>query len=123
MKKLFSILFFFTAVAVGLNFAGHQSLNGIGSDNYRDTTIFTAPQTGVYFINGQLTLPSGSSVQANVSKNGSTIYTGVTANKGFAIKAMRLVTNDVISVRLRSSSAVDKALNAVRGEVYYGNTF
>lgn len=123
MKKLFSLFFLFTAIALALNFTGRQSLNGIGSDNYRDTTLFTAPATGTYFINGRLTLPEGSQVRANISKNGSTVYAGVTGQKGFAVRALSLVTNDVVTVRLRSSLAADKALNAVQGQVVFGSNF
>jgi len=121
MKKLFALLFFVSAVVVALNFSGHQSLNGIPSTGVRDTSIFKAITPDYYFVNGQLTLPSGSSVVAIVSKNGSAVYTGVTGAKGFQVRGLKLETNDEVTVRLRSSNSVDQKLNAVRGEVYYGN--
>lgn len=120
MKKLFGLFFFAGAVVLALNFSGHQSLNGVGS-GVKDTTIFVAPDVGFYFVNGQLTLPVGSQVFASVSKNNISVYNGITGATGFQVRALALVTGDSINVRLRSSLAADQALNAVRGEVYYGN--
>lgn len=121
MKKLFGLIFFVSAVVLALNFSGHQSLNGIGSNGVRDTAIFTAITSNYYFVNGQLTLPPGSQVQALVSKNGTAVYTGITGATGFQVRALSLVSGDAITVRLRSSLAADQAINAVRGEVYFGN--
>ena len=121
MKKLIGLILFFGLVAFGLNFNGHQSLNGVGASNL--TTLFKAPATDYYFVNGQLTLPAGSQVVAVVSAAGSTIYTGVTGATGFQIGHISLATGDAVTVQLNSSAAVDTGVgsNAVRGEVYFGN--
>lgn len=137
MTKLFklsgALLFIGTicSMAMALNFYGVQSLNGLHT-----TSIFTAPASGIYFINGQLTLPSGSTtgntgtsaVVAVVSKNYVTLlYTGIAGATGFQIPAFALVSNDLITVGLSSSAVasatLDQGINAVTGQVYFGNAF
>jgi hypothetical protein len=127
MKKLISLLLLLSSiVAVALNFSGHQSLNGLQTQK-----IFTAPAAGYYFVNGQLTLPqtsSGSSpsgVAAIVTSTASPAlsYTGVSGASGFQIRQILLASGDSVSVELRSSATVDQGINAVRGEVQYGNSF
>ncbi len=125
MKKFLGLVMFIGVVALALNFYGHQSLNGL-----QTTHVFAAPQNGVYFLNGQLSLPqlstgavSPSQVVVTVSAAGSTIYTGVTGASGFQINQISLATGDQVDVILNSSDPVDTGINAVRGEVTYGNTF
>lgn len=126
MKKLvIGILMLACTYALALNFSGSASLNGLQS-----TTIFTPPADGIYFINGQLTLPQlvgGSSAPSQaaalVKKNGSVIYTGLSGATGFQIHQMSLLSTDSIAVELTSQATIDKVTDAVRGQVYYGNTF
>jgi len=121
MKKLIGLLFFFASiVAVALNFNGNQSLNGL-----QTTTIFTAPANGYYFVNGQLTLPPGSLVASVVSSTGAAglVYTGVSGATGFQVRQISMVSGDAVKVTLSSATAADNALNAVRGQVSYGNSF
>lgn len=108
------------------NFNGNISLNGLGT-----FTIFTAPAAGVYFVNGQLSLPQlttdnqQSQVVATVKQNGSGIYTGIAGASGFQVNQIVCALNDVIAVTLSSSAAVDNVptSNAVSGQVAFGNTF
>ena len=119
------------SMALALNFYGVQSLNGLNT-----TQIFTAPASGIYFISGSLTLPNASTtgntgtsaVVATVSKNYVTaIYTGVAGATGFQIPYVTLVSNDLITVGLSSSAVLsatlDQGINAVTGQVYFGNAF
>lgn len=132
---VFLFLGFFGSMAMALNFNGAQSLVGLNT-----TQIFHAPATGIYFVNGQLTLPGlpggpavnggpgPSQVVATVSKNYVTsLYTGLPGASGFQINQISLVSNDLITVGLSSIATIDQVsysgLNAVRGQVYYGNTF
>jgi hypothetical protein len=90
--------------------------------------IFTAPSAGVYFVNGQLTLPmqtgSGQSqVVATVKQNGSTIYTGIAGATGFQINQIVCAAADAISVVLSSAAAADQVSQAVKGVIGAGNTF
>lgn len=106
------------------NFVGLQTINGLGV-----FPIFTAPTAGIYFVNGQLTLPSipqgsGASQVICVVKNGaSTIYTGAAGATGFQVNQIVCAAGDAITVTLTSSAAPDQVLNAVRGVVGCGNTF
>lgn len=130
MKKLIALVLFIATLAMGWTFYGHQSLNGLGV-----TQLFTASNAGIYFINGQLTLPQLSStggndyskVVATVSKNYATaVYTGTAGASGFQIPQLTLAAGDTVAVTLSvtpTSVSPDSVLNAVRGEVYYGNAF
>lgn len=108
------------------NFSGNISLNGLGA-----FTIFTAPAAGIYFVNGQLSLPQlttdnqQSQVVAVVKNGSSTLYTGVAGASGFQVNQIVCSAGDVISVTLSSSAAVDNVptSNAVSGQVAFGNTF
>jgi hypothetical protein len=133
--RLIGAFLFFSQMAMALNFNGVQTLNGLNT-----TPIFTAPASGIYFINGQLTLPGlpggpvvngapgPSQVVAVVSKNYITsLYTGLAGATGFQIMNQSLVSNDLITVGLSSIATIDQVsysgLNAVKGQVYFGNTF
>ncbi len=126
MKKLIALALFFTMIAFALNFSGNQSLNGL-----QTTTIFTAPATGYYFVNGQLSIPqistagAPSQVQALVTSTSSPAlsYKGVTGASGFQINQISMATGDSVSVQLKSPAAVDQGINAVSGQVSYGNSF
>jgi hypothetical protein len=105
------------------NVTFQQSINGL-----QTFPIFTAPAAGVYFVNGQLSLPvptgSGmSQVVTLVKQNGSTIYTGIAGATGFQINQITCASGDAISCVLSSSAAPDLVLNAVSGVVGAGNTF
>lgn len=105
-------------------FTAQQSINGL-----QTFTLFTAPTTGSYFVNGQLQLPTPtgagqSAVVAVVKKNVSTtVYTGIAGATGFQIPALALAAADVVTVVLTSANAVDNVLNAVTGVVGCGNAF
>ena len=133
LLKLFLLLLTVAPMAMALNFYGVQSINGLNS-----TQIFSAPVPGTYFVNGQLTLPwptgngniGQSNVVATVSKNGATLlYTGLSGASGFQINQIVLSTGDLITVGLASSStpgqtvSPDLVTNAVRGQVFFGNSF
>ncbi len=130
MKKLVTVFLTLTAIAFALNFHGHQSLNGLNR-----TSIFTAPASAAYFISGVLSLPqlttnngtAPSSAKVKVYKvNGSSqilVYTGVSGASGFGLPALALVTGDAVTVGISSDASIDQPLNAVRGEVYFGNAF
>ncbi len=106
------------------NFIAATSINGLGV-----FPIFTAPSAGIYFVNGQLTLPSipqgsGASQVVCVVKNGvTTLYTGVAGATGFQVNQIVCAAGDAITVTLTSSADPDQVLNAVRGVVGAGNTF
>lgn len=110
------------------NFYGLQSLNGLGT-----FALFTAPAAGIYFVNGQLSLPQlvstggtgKSAVVAVVNVNGSPQYTGVAGCSGFQLNQLTLAAADVVTVVLSSAAAIDNAptTNAVSGQVYFGNAF
>lgn len=125
MKKLVGVFLAFSVLAFGLNFHGHQSLNGLNR-----TAIFTAPATGAYFISGVLKLPqlsagdaSPSSAQVKVYKNGTAVYTGVSGASGFGITAISLVPADAITVGISSAASIDQGLNVIKGDVFFGNAF
>ena len=127
MKKLIGIVLFVCSLAFALQFNGHQSIVNLGA-----TQLFTAPASGIYFINGRLTLPhlsntnglGNSQVIAQVSKNGVTaIYTGVAGANGFGLPAVTLVSNDSISVSVTSNAAIDQGLNVIKGDVFFGTKF
>lgn len=127
MKKLLGLILLISTLALSLNFSGHQSIVNLGA-----TRLFTAPASGVYFINGQLTLPhlyttggsGNSAVIAQVSKNGTTVlYTGVAGANGFGIPAVALVSNDSISVSVTSNATIDQGLNVIKGDVFFGSKF
>lgn len=106
------------------NFTALQSINGLGV-----FPIFTAPAAGVYFVNGQLNLPSipqgsgASQVVCVVKNGGSTLYTGAAGATGFQVNQIVCAAGDAITVTLTSAAAPDQGLNVVRGVVGSGNTF
>ncbi len=108
------------------NYLGRQSLNGL-----QTFALFTAPADGVYFVQGYLTLPQGvatgssaaSQVQAVLKNGGSTVLTGIAGASGFADTQITCSAGDAITVQLSSSAAPDQVINAVRGQVYFGNSF
>lgn len=106
------------------NFVGLQTICGLGT-----FPVFTAPAAGVYFVNGQLTLPSlvqgsgASSVVVVVNVNGSPVYTGIAGATGFQVNQITCAAGDAVTAVLTSAAAPDAVLNAVRGVVGCGNTF
>lgn len=138
MKKLIGILLFVSQFALALNFSGVQSMNGLNS-----VQVFSAPATGYYFVNGQVSLglptQNGNTLAAGafvvVSKNGTTatpvlLYTGLPGSTGFQIRNISLVTGDTINARFFSTvsgsgiqGGGDATLNALSGQVWYGNTY
>lgn len=117
------------------NFTATNSLNGL-----QTTTLFSAPAAGVYFVNGQLTLPvlrdapnnvgalistpeiGGSQVVATVKNGASTVYTGVAGASGFQTN-LTCAAGDIVTVVLSSSAAIDSVRNAVKGVVGSGQAF
>jgi hypothetical protein len=117
------------------NFTATNSLNGL-----QTTTLFQAPTAGVYFVNGQLSLPilrdapsnvgalittpplSGSQVVATVKDGVTTVYTGLPGATGFQTN-LTCAAGDVVTVTLSSSYAPDTELNAVKGVVASGQSF
>jgi hypothetical protein len=117
------------------NFTATNSLNGL-----QTTTLFQAPTTGVYFVNGQLTLPvlrdqpsnigalistpeiGGSQVVAVVKDGATTVFTGNAGATGFQT-TFTATAGDVITCILSSSANIDNQLNAVKGVVSSGQSF
>lgn len=125
MKKLAALILFLCTIGIALNFSGHQSLVNLGA-----LRLFTAPASGIYFINGSLTLPqlstggAPSAAVVQVSKNGTTaLYAGVAGASGFSIPAVQLVSNDSVSMSITSNAAVDQGLNVIKGDIFFGNAF
>lgn len=127
MKKLSGLLvFIISTILIAVQFSGHQSISTLGG-----TYLFTAPASGIYFIDGRLYLPqpsqtggAPSQVIAQVSKNGLTaLYTGVAGANGFNIPAVALVSNDSISVSVTSNATVDQGIGTIKGDVFFGNAF
>lgn len=132
--KLIKLAFLFSflgQMAMAFNFNGVQSLSGLNT-----TPIFVAPASGNYFVQAYLNLPWGSNtggtafsrVVATVSKNYVTqLYVGAPGASGFHIPQITLVSSDSIAVALSSTSTSDSVsgmgINAVTGQVYYGNNF
>lgn len=107
------------------NFESRQSINGL-----QNTTLFTAPASGQYFVNVQLSLPqivtagAASQVVAVVKKNNSsTLYTGASGDLGVQMNTITLVPGDYINIILSSNAAIDQTLNVVTGQAVSGNTF
>jgi len=107
------------------NFSGKQSLNGL-----QNTTLFTAPVAGTYFVQGNLSLPelstagAASAVVCTVKKNNSsTLLTSSAGDRGFSLSQISLAAGDYVNVVLSSSAACDSVSNAVSGQVVFGNTF
>ena len=117
------------------NFTATNSLNGL-----QTTTLFQAPTAGLYFVNGQLTLPrlqdqpsnvdsliqtpppTGSEVVATVKNGASTVFTSVAGATGFQTN-VTCAAGDTVSVVLCSSATFVQALNAVKGVVSSGQDF
>lgn len=133
--KLFKLTFIFSvlaSVAMALNFNGVQSMVGV---NGPPTSIFVAPASSTYFVQGYLNLPQFSStagqvstrVVATVSKNYVTLlYTGAPGASGFHLPNITLVSNDRISANLTSALTSDSVTQngiKINGQVYYGNNF
>lgn len=137
-----SVVGFFAFRAMAFNFNGNQTLNGLNgastlSMGVTSTLVFAAPVTGVYFVNGQLTLPQLSPGAPNPSQVVSTVlvgtaptctsptvvYTGLPGANGFQVNQISVNGGSTVCVQLTSSAAVDSVLNAVRGTVAFGNTF
>jgi hypothetical protein len=133
MKKiLFGLLLYCSALFAGgatpsgaSVFEARQTLNGLSVYD-----VFIAPWNGIYYINGQLTLPqistAGCASQV-VSKvytgGGSLVYTGSAGATGFYLGQMTLSTGNSVWVGLTSSSTCDNGLNTVKGVVSAGNAF
>lgn len=105
-------------------FTSQNSLNGL-----QTTTLFKAPADGLYFVNGQLQLPSlskgatgNSEVVVTLIVDGDTLYTGAAGDTGFQAN-LPCSAADVVTVTLASSAAPDLVLNAVTGVVGCGNAF
>lgn len=126
MKKFIGLFLFVSTLIIAIQFNGHQSISSLGATN-----LFTAPASGIYFINGTLTLPhlykgdsANSAVIAQVSKNGVTVlYTGTAGDNGFTIPAVTLVSNDSISVSVTSNASIDQGIGSIKGDVFFGNAF
>jgi hypothetical protein len=117
------------------NFTATNSLCGL-----QTTTLFQAPTAGVYFVNGQLSLPvlrdapsnvgalvttpplTGSQVVAVVKDGSTTVYTGAAGATGFQTN-LTCAAGDVVSVTLSSSYGPDQVANAVKGVVASGQSF
>jgi len=82
------------------------------------TLTFTIPTTGLYSVLFQTTEVPPSSLSVLVKKNGSTVFTAptlTTTQSAMQFKVgLSLAANDVITVVLSSSAAVDNALNNVK---------
>jgi hypothetical protein len=105
------------------NYQQTSSVNGL-----QTFTILNAPVAGIYFVNGQWSLPmptgSGpSSIVCTIKQNGSTIYTGIAGATGAQINQIVCAAADVITAVFSSSVAVDEALNALQGVFVAGNAF
>lgn len=122
MKKLSAIFLVITAICFAANFSGHQSLNGL-QPGATKVGLFTAPITGTYFINGQLSLPVGSQAKGLIYKNNNAVYTGVAGATGFSIPVTQLAAADVITVGVSSTATVDQGLNVIKGDVFFGNKY
>lgn len=105
------------------NFIARQTLNGLGT--FSLMTAPATPATGLYFIDGQLTLPTlvdgggVSAVVATVYVDGVAQYTGVAGALGFQTK-LTLLAGNVVTIGLASAATPDQGLNAVRGVVSAG---
>ena len=120
MKKFAGLFLVVVSVfLIAAQFSGRQSISGLGV-----ASLFTAPASGIYFIDGKLSLPQQSQVVATISKNGvTTIYVGTAGATGFGMPQVTLGTNDAITVNVSSSASVDQGLGKVKGDVFFGNAF
>jgi hypothetical protein len=105
------------------DFIARQTLNGLGT-----FSLFTVPSdgaSGLYFVNGQMTIPTQvggagvSSVLATIKVNAVGAFTGVAGATGFQT-TLTLQPSDAVTVVLSSSGTADQLLNAVRGVVSIG---
>lgn len=127
-SAMFVGIAFVVRVAFALNFSGHKSINGL-----QNFSLFKAPAAGIYFVKGVLSLPQPSTtggtqvsaaqavVYKNVVSGAGVIYIGVSGANGFSIPSLSLEANDTISVSVTSNASVDMGINAVRGDVFFGN--
>jgi len=84
------------------------------------------PDAGQYLVSGTITLPSipagssdASAVVAVINKNGSPVYTGLAAAKGFRAE-IACAAADEITVVLSSGAAVDQGRQAIRSTTTIG---
>lgn len=101
------------------NFNQNVVFAGLGTES------FTIPITGVYFIEGHLSLPTlvggggASSVLVTINQNGSPVYVGNAGAEGF-YKDLSCVLGDVIAVVLSSAAAADAPLNVIKANISIG---
>jgi hypothetical protein len=91
-----------------------------GSFTGLTTQVVGVPTADTYILQGTLTLPSvqqGSSADSQaivtVNQNSTPIYTGPAGANGFRVKIVA-AANDLISIIVSSSAAVDAPLNVIR---------
>jgi len=101
----------------------HRSIVSSGLGTVADLKV---PDTGIYFVQGSLTLPRipagdllNSSVVALIKKNGSTVYTGAAGANGLYLE-LNCTAADELSVVLSSAAGNDNALNAVKSNITIG---
>lgn len=100
------------------NFHSRGTYNGLG------TFPLGVTDTGVYNIQGNITLPkipkgdtANSSVVVTININGGgTLYTGAAGAQGFNFTTSA-TANDIINVILTSAAAVDQGLNLIKTNV------
>jgi hypothetical protein len=83
-----------------------------------DTMTYTIPAAGLYSLHFEVTEVPPSGLSVVVNQNGSPVYTSATptpTQSAFQFKqGLVCALNDVITVVLSSSSAIDSALNNVK---------
>ena len=109
------------------NYSQNFAISGL------ETLTIVMPIAGNSFLTGKIKLPRlsqtdpsdpnylayPSAVVLTIKQNGSTIYTGLPDQDGFAIP-VAYALNDVFTVQLSSATAEDNVLNAVSAVVSIG---
>lgn len=105
---------------MSVNYFQNEIFCGLG------TYTITVPDSGVYYINGQLSLPSisagssaSSSVVVTITQNSTLRYTGVAADRGFHLE-LPCTAADAIHITLTSAAAVDQGKNDIKTAIQIG---
>lgn len=105
---------------MSVNYFQNATLQGLG------TLTIVVPDAGVYYINGQVSLPSisagssaNSSVVVTITQNGTTRYTGAAGDRGFHLERA-LSASDSIAIITSSSAAVDQDSNSIKTVIQIG---
>jgi hypothetical protein len=101
-------------------------------DSFQGLGTYTKviPMTGVYAVSGTITLRTlteghgtlESQLVVTINQNGTPVYVGAQAAKGFKINC-NCATGDIITIVLSSSASADQPPNVIRSSIAISQEF